>query len=115
MNKRQALEQFNVNHCGIIQNPGRYEGEMIYVPHFWEQNDEDRRVGDPDYIEWRVFEVTEDDKAEFPELAKDRVTHIAIHENDDGSLEMELLGQYYTLEEFKQDVADEIWGMKQDA
>jgi len=37
MNKRQQLEEaYKVNSAGIIESSGRYEGEKIYVPYFYE-------------------------------------------------------------------------------
>lgn len=113
--RKAILDHYDVNYYGIIQNKGKYEQEMLYVPYFWGQNDEDERIGDPDYIEWRVWEVTEDDERSFPELRQDAVTHVALRKHGDGFIISELLGTYYDLEEFQEDVADEIWDMKQDA
>jgi hypothetical protein len=34
MNKQSVLSEFTVEN-GIIKSPGKFEGEPVFVPHFW--------------------------------------------------------------------------------
>lgn len=77
---RQEIEQRYKIENGIIRSPGQFEGEAIYVPHFWEafldgfaDRDDGRVLG---------FDVTADDKAEFPELKHRRT--VKLYQRDDG-------------------------------
>ncbi len=36
MTREEILRQYNINEHGVIQSPGKFEGEMLYMPHFWE-------------------------------------------------------------------------------
>lgn len=79
MTRKELEEQFDVVD-GRITNPGKFEGEAVYVPHFWDaflngeaDRDDGTIVG---------FNVTKEDKAMFPEL-KGRRT-VRIYERDDG-------------------------------
>ncbi len=70
MNKRQQLEKvYNVNSAGIIESPGRYEGEKIYVPYFYEapldRKPDIREVGMIGFI------VNREDAELFPEFLKE--------------------------------------------
>lgn len=70
MNKRQLLEKvYKVNSAGIIESPGRYEGEKIYVPYFYEAP-LDRK---PDFKEVGTigFIVNRKDVELFPEFLKE--------------------------------------------
>jgi len=35
-NKLAALDSYNWNSYGIITDPGKFEGEMLYIPYFWQ-------------------------------------------------------------------------------
>lgn len=79
MIRQQILEQYQAEN-GIIRTPGRFEGEMLYVPHFWgiflegfADRDDGRTV---------EFDVTDEDRQEFPEL-KGRRT-IRLFQREDG-------------------------------
>lgn len=70
MNRRKQIEEaYKVNSSGIIESPGRYEGERIYVPYFYEAPF-DRK---PDIIEIGMvgFIVTREDADLFPEFLKE--------------------------------------------
>lgn len=63
--RSHLVEFYKVNKNGIIQSPGKFEGEMLYVPYFWEMF----LNGFADDLEWCLhFGVSEDDIAIFPEL-----------------------------------------------
>lgn len=54
-----------VDKHGYIQNPGKFEGEMLYAPYFYDAvlMGDGERIGDTDF-----FEINDDDAKEFPEL-----------------------------------------------
>jgi hypothetical protein len=77
---RHEIETEYKTAAGRIISPGKFEGEMVYVPYFWEaylngcaDRDDGRVLG---------FDVTAEDKAMFPEL-KGRRT-VRLMERDDG-------------------------------
>lgn len=78
--KRTEIEKDYTIINGRITSPGKFEGEMLYVPHFYDialngfaDRDDGRTWG---------FDITKEDKAEFPEL-KDRHT-VKLYVNNDG-------------------------------
>ena len=67
----KILKEFTVDKDGIIRTLGKFEGEMLYAPYFYEivMNG----FGDQYYLPqedrvYSVFPVGDEDKAEFPEL-----------------------------------------------
>jgi hypothetical protein len=69
MTRQQLEDEYDVRN-GRIRSPGKFEGEMIYVPFYWDvflngcaDNDDGRRL---------VFKVTREDKDQFPELRRRR-------------------------------------------
>ena len=77
---RQEIEQSYKIENGIIRSPGKFEGEMIYVPFYWDvfmnglaDRDNGRVLG---------FNVSPDDKKMFPELRRRRTVRLI--ERDDG-------------------------------
>lgn len=88
--RNQILADFDIEDgIGTINTPGKFEGEMLYVPYFWDmvmdgggdtQYDGDTPI---DY-----FEVTTDDIRLFPEL--DGTKRIAVWESDSGFVNSEL-------------------------
>jgi len=65
---------------GIVRQLGKFEGEAAYVPYFWEQFLEG--FADRDDGEVIGFDVTDEDKALFPELRHRRA--VSLVENDVG-------------------------------
>lgn len=80
MKRDEILREYKVSKGGRIESPGKFEGEMLYVPAFWEAGLE----GFADSDNGRVFSfrLTADDKREFPELGKKRTLKLA--ESDQG-------------------------------
>lgn len=74
-------DTFTVDAHGIIRTPGKFEGEMIYVPHFWEAY----LNGGADRDDGSVlgFDVTPEDRAEYPEIPKRKRT-VRLVERADG-------------------------------
>lgn len=80
MNRETILKEYTVDKHGIIKSPGKFEGEMLYVPYFWDaflngfaDRDNGKIIG---------FDVTKEDKEEFPELKKHRT--VRLQETDQG-------------------------------
>ena len=74
-------KQYSADETGRITDPGKFEGQMIYIPHFWEaylngcaDRDDGRVLG---------FDITPDDRADFPEIPNRKRT-IRIMETDLG-------------------------------
>lgn len=83
MTRAEILAAYSVDN-GRITSPARFEGEPIYAPHFWDAivngcSDETIYDGDKPY-DW--FEVSAEDRAEFPELAD--IAWIVCSEDDNG-------------------------------
>jgi len=80
MTRQLVLNTYDVDSHGRITNPGMFKGEGLYVPHFWEvyldgfaDRDDGKVLG---------FDVTAEDKAEFPELEGRRTLKLV--QRDDG-------------------------------
>lgn len=69
--KRKAIiDEYKVNEHGRITSPGKFEGEMLYAVYFYDAmldggSDETWSDGSD------LFEITDEDRAIFPELEKD--------------------------------------------
>ena len=79
MNRKDIEANYRIEH-GIIKTPGQFEGEMLYVPYFWDaylngmaDRDDGKTLG---------FDLTKEDKDMFPEL-KGRRT-IKLYQRTDG-------------------------------
>lgn len=81
---RQEIENyFSVSPQGNIASPGKFESEQLYAVHFWDlvlegsgslYDDNDQDV--------YLFDVEEEDRAEFPEL--NDVKRVAVWEDTQG-------------------------------
>jgi hypothetical protein len=80
MTREQITSEFTVDNNGIICNPGQFEGEMLYVPYFWDAYLNGMADGDEDGI--LEFDVNDDDRALFPEL-KDK-SQVLLYQRSDG-------------------------------
>ena len=79
MKRAEVLKDYRVDERGVIRSPGKFEGEMLYVPHFWEayldggaDRDDGTTLG---------FDVTAEDKREFPELKGRRTVRLRVRED----------------------------------
>lgn len=80
MNRQEIEANYEISERGTIQSLGKFEGEMLYVPYFWELGLEG--VYDEDFGNVYFFDVDEDDLAMFPEL---KGTYgLALEESDAG-------------------------------
>lgn len=72
---------------GVIKSPGKFEGEAIYAPYFYDAflngmaDDEGDRL---------AFDVTADDRREFPELKG--VSRVYLYEDNSGFVTCETEG-----------------------
>jgi hypothetical protein len=80
MNRQEILASYDIDLTGRIHSPGKFEGEQLYVPYFWECF----LNGGADYDNGHVlgFNVTKEDKKEFPELRRRKM--VKLIEQDDG-------------------------------
>ena len=80
MTRIEIETEYKVNEMGIIVSPGKFEGEMVYIPHFWAiylDGGADRDNG-----ETLGFDVTAEDKAQFPELKRRKT--VKLYVSNDG-------------------------------
>lgn len=80
MNRNEILKEYAVNLHGVIKTPGKFEGEMLYVPFYWEIFLDG--FADRDNGKILSFDVTKEDKLMFPELAKRKT--VKLYQRDDG-------------------------------
>lgn len=66
MTRAEVLELYDVNEHGIITSPGKFEGEMVYCPAFWDASL--NGCADVDDGPTQKFKLTAEDRAEWPEL-----------------------------------------------
>lgn len=78
--REQVLRDYSVDQNGIIRSPGKFELEMIYTPYFYNLGLEGMADSDEDGV-WG-FNVSDEDRKQFPELAK--VEHVEIRVCDQG-------------------------------
>lgn len=80
LTRADIMEQYKVEN-GIIRSPGKFEGEPVYVPCFWdialEMGSDEMGENDED-----VFYPTDEDRKHWPELGGVRV--LILWESSDG-------------------------------
>lgn len=81
----QLLHEFRANESGLITAPGKFEGEPIYAPYFWDQFLQG--MADEDDGEWVTFEITAQDEQLFPELKG--IQRVRLYEDDVGFVHCE--------------------------
>jgi len=72
MTRDEILKEFNVDEfSGRIKNPGRFEGEQVFAPYFYDNSCEgfysDMIIDD---IPYSLIEISEEDRKEFPDELK---------------------------------------------
>ena len=88
MTRAKILAEYTVKD-GVIQNPGKFEFEPIYTPHYWslmldglEYESIDFPIGEDETKTVDIFQVTAEDLAEFPEL--EGIAYIALEVSEEG-------------------------------
>ena len=68
MTREEILKKYSINESGVITSPGKFEGEMLYMPHFWEcyLNGESNTLQDGSLS----VPIEKKEKEMFPELGK---------------------------------------------
>lgn len=92
LTRESIIKDYNV-YNGAIQNPGKYEGEPIFAPYFFELAGEgcaDEEFEHEGTSYW-VFFPSQDDFTEFPEL--DNAEVIVQSESDDGFVYTSLMSR----------------------
>lgn len=80
LNEREKIESEYTVRNGVIQSPGKFEGEAVYVPFYWEAFL--NGMADRDNGTTLGFDVTAEDKILFPELRRRRA--VKLIEDDQG-------------------------------
>jgi hypothetical protein len=106
MNRTELAQEYTVNEHGNITDPGKFEGEALYVPYLYEHGleggaddsypayespemtEDDWEGAYNDSPEVEVFYLSDDDKAEFPELVPFKVA--CLFESEQGFVSCEL-------------------------
>jgi len=81
LTKRKRIEDEWTLKDGVVQDPGKFEGEMLYVIYFWNLYLDGWSDSDDSKI--LSFKVTAEDKAVFPELGRRRKA-VKLYEDDQG-------------------------------
>jgi hypothetical protein len=73
MAQMAQTQRANVDENGLICDPGKFEGEPLYVPHLWEVvlRGDGEPADDPDRpgAAMDIVTLTDDDKRRFPALS----------------------------------------------
>ena len=80
MKTANCRAEYETNSQGIITSPGKFEGEMIYAPYFWEKGLEG--CADEDDGQVFRFKIDDQDKKLFPELGNTEMLYLT--ESDQG-------------------------------
>ena len=90
MNKEEILKEYEVNKHGIIVSPGKFEGEMLYVPYFYYLDPDEEEYQENDfYMKW--YFITKEDIDLFHEL--EGFDTIVLWESDQGFCYSELFNK----------------------
>jgi len=76
---REDIEQDYTIENGIITNPGKFEGEPVYAPYFYDAYL--NGMADYDDGDEMWFDITADDRAMFPEIGEATRAILSIDDN----------------------------------
>ena len=65
MTRQEVLANYSVDSNNIITELGKFQGEMIYAPHFYDIYSNGGADDDGEIIS---FKISDEDRKEFPEL-----------------------------------------------
>ncbi len=88
MTRQELTNQYELDPHGIIASPGKFEGEPLYVPYYWQCYLDG--MADSDDGKILYFDVTDDDRKEFSELAE--VKTVELWESDNGFVFHDAIG-----------------------
>jgi hypothetical protein len=98
MTRAEIHEQYEVDEHGLIRSPGKFEQCPDYAPYFysWYLEGEGEECEDPNHGDGcLVFDITEEDVAEFPgydEIAPGETAHLREDDNGFVSVQVEVAG-----------------------
>lgn len=81
MTPEEIRKAYTTNERGMITQAGQFEGEMIYLPHFWQAYLDG--CADSDDGTTLTFKILPEDRKVFPEIPKRRRT-IRLQQTNDG-------------------------------
>jgi len=93
MKREEVMKQYKVDQNGIIRSPGKFEGEMLYIPHFWGAFLDG--MADDDDGKTLSFNVDAEDIKEYPELTG--VHRVTLVEDDTGFVHGKAIGARHGL------------------
>ena len=82
MTREEVLENYDVDESSRIKSPGKFEGEMLYVPAMWEWVMEGWADEHHDDVNSVSVQVMPEDEKEFPELRTR--TSVRMYETEQG-------------------------------
>lgn len=84
--RKQILRDYNVDANSIIRSPGKFEGEPVFAPYFWDLVLTGFSDGDDGRVVTFHIPATDEECTEWPELAKwlGRKRTLRLVENDQG-------------------------------
>lgn len=88
MTRQEVFANYNINKDSIIISPGKFEGEMCYMPHIYDiflNGDCEEVYDEDDNLEYIVVVPTLEDLKEFPEIESTDEIHFRI--TDQGFME----------------------------
>lgn len=85
MTRKEIEEGYEIDERGVIRSPGKFEGEMLYAPYFWEALLNGESDGEQDDMDW--FTVQDEDCQQFPELTD--VEKVGLRTDDMGFVYLE--------------------------
>lgn len=68
LTRKDIENEYDVDEYGMIKDLGKFEGEMLYVPYFYDMYMDG--FYDEQGDDWVFFEISDDDRKQFPELEK---------------------------------------------
>lgn len=86
---REDIEREYTVQNGIIRNPGKFEGEPIYAPFFYDALM--NGMADEDDGDEAWFDITDEDRAMFPELGA--CTRVILRQSDQGFVSCDADGE----------------------
>lgn len=96
MTREEILDKFTVNDQGVITSPGKFQGEMLYAPYFYdvmidgngEEVYEEETSDEECALLYTELAIGDEDRAQFPEISLATVA-MRISESGNGFVQIE--------------------------
>jgi len=90
MNREKIYEQYKVK-MGFIASPGKFEGEPVYAPYFYDISLYDCvEMYNEDCFSEVIIKIKPEDREMFPEITA-VAEYVSVQENGDGFVKIQLL------------------------